>query len=121
MKTKTEIKALRRTRLKKGIRKRVFGTAERPRLTVFRSNTAIYAQIINDVESRTLASFSSRAKDLKDFKGTKSEKSVEVGKLLAQKATAAGISKVVFDRNGYKYHGRIEALATGAREGGLIF
>lgn len=111
----------RRFRVKKGIRKKVFGTAERPRLTVFRSNSNIYAQIINDETGKTLASFSSRKKEVMEAEGTKTEKSQIVGKKLAELATSAGVEKVVFDRNGYKYHGRVKALAEGAREGGLNF
>ncbi|GAB3937943.1 50S ribosomal protein L18 [Mucilaginibacter myungsuensis] len=113
-------KLSRRERIKKGIRKRIAGSAERPRLSVYRSNKGIYAQIIDDVTGKTLVSTSSMAKDFTD-KGSKSELSVAVGKLVAQKAIAAGITSVVFDRNGYLYHGRIKSLADGAREGGLIF
>jgi len=111
----------RRVRVKQRIRKKVFGTASRPRLTVYRSNTAIYAQIIDDTKGVTLVSASSRVKTLVEQKATKVEKSHQVGKLLAEKAQAAGISAVVFDRNGYKYHGRVKSLADGAREGGLNF
>ena len=111
----------RRLRVKRRIRKKIHGTAERPRLTVYRSNTAIYAQLINDDEDRTLVSHSSRVKDINEQKITKTEKSTLVGKQIAEKAKAAGIEKVVFDRNGFKYHGRIKALADGAREGGLDF
>lgn len=114
-------KGNRRLRIKKGIRKKIRGTNDRPRLSVFRSNTGIYAQIINDENGVTLASCSSLIKQFKDIKITKTEKSKLVGKLLAEKANAAGINSVVFDRNGYKYHGRIKALAEGAREGGLNF
>ena len=114
-------KEKRRQRIKKGIRKRVRGTGERPRLTVFRSNTSIYAQIIDDERGLTLSSCSSRIKQIGEQKITKTEQSVMVGKLLAEKAKAAGISQVVFDRNGYRYHGRVKALADGAREGGLDF
>ena len=118
---RTTVKAERRSRIKRGIRKKIFGTAERPRLSVFRSNTAIYAQIINDDLGVSIASMSSRAKDFESFSGTKTEKSEKVGQILAQKAKEKGVEKIVFDRNGYKYHGRIEALARGARDGGLIF
>jgi len=116
-----ESKTLRRIRQRKGIRKKISGTTERPRLTVFRSNSAIYAQIIDDTKGHTLASCSSRVKEISASKATKSEKSILVGKMLAKRASAAGVSMVVFDRNGYKYHGRVKALADGAREGGLIF
>ncbi|MCS6903884.1 MAG: 50S ribosomal protein L18 [Bacteroidia bacterium] len=111
----------RRLRIKKGLRKKIRGTSERPRLSVFRSNTAIYAQIIDDDKGITVASCSSRIKQFQDLKMTKTEKSRLVGKLLAERALAAGVTKVVFDRNGYKYHGRVKALAEGAREGGLNF
>lgn len=114
-------KEARRQRVKRGIRKRVEGTVERPRLTIFRSNAEIYAQIVDDNQGKTLVSCSSRLKEIGGQKITKTEQSVLVGKRLAEKAIAAGISKVVFDRNGFKYHGRIKALADGAREGGLQF
>jgi len=113
-------KLSRRERIKKGIRKRMAGTAERPRLSVFRSNKGIYAQIVDDSTGRTLAAASSMSKDFA-VTGTKVEQSLAVGKILAEKAVAAGISKVVFDRNGYLYHGRVKSLADGAREGGLDF
>jgi large subunit ribosomal protein L18 len=113
-------KLSRRDRIKKGIRKRLSGSAERPRLSVFRSNKGIYAQIIDDVAGKTLVSASSLSKDFTST-GTKGEQSVAVGKLIAEKAKAAGIEAVVFDRNGYLYHGRIKQLAEGAREGGLNF
>lgn len=111
-------KVQRRTKIKAGIRSRVFGTPERPRLSVFRSNKQIYAQVIDDVHGKTLAAASS--KNLTD-KMTNVEKSALVGKALAEKALQAGISAVVFDRNGYLYHGRVKSLADGAREGGLKF
>ncbi|MDW8332673.1 MAG: 50S ribosomal protein L18 [Bacteroidia bacterium] len=111
----------RRLRIKRGIRKKIYGTPERPRLTVFRSNTSIYAQIVNDDEGKTLASASSRLKALAELRGPKTQISEAVGRLLAERAKAVGISKVVFDRNGYKYHGRVKALAEGARAGGLEF
>ena len=113
-------KLSRRDRIKKGIRKRVSGSQERPRLSVFRSNKGIYAQIIDDVTGKTLVSTSSLSKDFAE-KGSKSDQSIAVGKMVAQKAIAAGITAVVFDRNGYLYHGRVKSLAEGAREGGLIF
>lgn len=111
-------KELRRTRIKRSIRGRIKGTDSRPRLTVFRSNKAIYAQLINDIDGKTIVSASSRS--IKE-KITKVELSVAVGKEIAGKAIAAGIKQVVFDRNGYLYHGRIKSLADGAREGGLEF
>jgi large subunit ribosomal protein L18 len=98
------------------VRKRVSGTAERPRLVVFRSLKHIYAQLVDDTTSRTLATVSDQK-----LTGKKSEKSTEVGKLIAQKAKDAGVSSVVFDRAGYRYHGRVKAVADGAREGGLEF
>lgn len=113
-------KLSRRDRIKKGIRKRISGSAERPRLSVYRSNKGIYAQVIDDVNGKTIVSASSLSKDF-SANGTKSEQSVAVGKLVAQKAIAAGITTVVFDRNGYLYHGRVKSLAEGAREGGLNF
>lgn len=113
-------KLTRRDRIKMGIRKRISGSSERPRLSVYRSNKGIYAQIIDDVAGKTLVSASSLSKDF-EGSGTKSEQSVAVGKLVAQKAIAAGIKDVVFDRNGYLYHGRVKQLAEGAREAGLNF
>lgn len=111
-------KVQRRTKIKKGIRSRVFGTPERPRLSVFRSNKQIYAQVIDDVHGKTLVAASS--KNITE-KLTNVEVSALVGKSLAEKALQAGISAVVFDRNGYLYHGRVKSLAEGAREGGLKF
>lgn len=108
----------RQARIHSRIRKKISGTAERPRLNVFRSNKSIYAQLIDDIAGNTLAAAST--KDVTSA-GTKSEKSKAVGVLLAEKAKAAGISSVVFDRGGYLYHGRVKALADGAREGGLDF
>jgi large subunit ribosomal protein L18 len=110
----------RRARIKQRVRRRVQGTPERPRLSVFRSNTGMYAQIIDDQQGRTLVSASS----LKDKSATgipKIEQAKVVGKAIAEKARAAGIEKVVFDRNGYLYHGRVKALAEAAREAGLNF
>ncbi len=111
-------KVLRRIKIKKGIRSRISGTNTRPRLSVFRSNKAIYAQIIDDLSGTTLASVSS--KDITE-KMKKVDSSSIVGKALAEKAKALGINEVVFDRNGYLYHGRVKSLAEGAREGGLKF
>lgn len=106
-----------RIRLKKKIRSKVFGTLECPRFSVFRSNSYIYAQLIDDNKGETLVSFS----DMAMKKGTKTEKAKEVGTEIAKIAKGKGINKVVFDRNGFKYTGRVEALANGAREGGLAF
>lgn len=108
----------RQARIHSRIRKKISGTSERPRLNVFRSNKGIYAQLIDDLAGHTLVAAST--KEVASA-GTKSEKSKAVGTLLAEKAKAAGISAVVFDRGGYLYHGRVKALAEGAREGGLEF
>jgi large subunit ribosomal protein L18 len=109
-----------RERRHKRVRKRIFGTAERPRLVVYRSNRGIEAQLVDDVEGKTLAA-ASWLQLKKGFKGSKAEQATEVGKLLAQKAKAAEIQEVVFDRGGYLFHGRVKALAEAAREGGLTF
>jgi large subunit ribosomal protein L18 len=109
-----------RERRHRRVRGKVSGTAERPRLAVFRSNRGIYAQLIDDLAAKTLAaSGSSQLK--KSFKGNKSDHAREVGKLLAAEAKKAGVETCVFDRGGYLYHGRVKALAEGAREGGLKF
>lgn len=110
----------RRQRIRKRIRKVVSGTAERPRLAVFRSNKEIYAQLIDDVSGVTLATASSRYKDF-NASGTKVEIASAVGKAIAEKAVKAGVESVSFDRAGYLYHGRVKSLAEGAREGGLKF
>lgn len=111
-----------RTHRKAAIRKKLQGTAERPRLVVFRSLKHIYAQIIDDTTGRTLVSASTKGKDTEIAAGTKkTEQSFQVGKILGEKALAAGLSKVAFDRAGYKYHGRVKALADGARKAGLVF
>ncbi len=109
-------KEYRRSRIKLRIRKVVKGTTARPRLAVFRSNKAIYAQLIDDSKGVTLASASSSELD---SKGNKVELAAEVGKAIAAKAAAAGITTAVFDRGGYLYHGRVKSLAEGARTGGL--
>ena len=114
-------KVERRTRIKNRVRKIVSGTAERPRLSVFRSNMQIYAQLVDDLQGTTLLAVSSKNKDIVKNEGTKSEKAAMVGKLVAEKALAAGITDVVFDRGGYLYHGRVKQLADAAREGGLKF
>jgi len=110
-------KVERRIKIKYRIRKNVFGTAERPRMSVFRSNKQIYVQVINDVTGKTLASASSLGLEAMP----KIEQAQKVGALVAEKAKAAGVTSVVFDRNGYLYHGRVKALADAAREGGLNF
>ncbi len=114
-------KESRRLKIRKRVRATINGTAERPRLSIFRSNKEIYAQIVNDVEGTTLVAASSRDKAIADASGTKSEIAALVGKSLAEKALAAKIETVAFDRGGYLYHGRIKSLADGAREAGLKF
>lgn len=116
-------KQYRRFRIKQRIRKTISGTAERPRLSVFRSNKEIYAQLIDDINGRTLAAASSLSKDITGEEGNvnKIEQAKKVGNLMAKKAQEAGIESVVFDRNGYLYHGRVKALAEAVRKGGLKF
>lgn len=111
-------KTNRRNKLKMGIRKKISGTSERPRLAVFRSNKAIYAQLIDDSKGLTLAAASTQGLGLTSVK---IENSKQVGVKIAELATSNGIEKCVFDRSGYLYHGNIKALAEGAREGGLKF
>lgn len=114
----------RRDRARLRIKRKVQGSPERPRLVVYRSLTHIYAQLVDDVNSKTIVSASSTSKEIQDkVKNAKSkiDRSKEVGKLLGEKAKSANIEKVVFDRNGYLYHGRVKALADGARESGLHF
>ena len=115
--TKTE----RRNRIKLRIKRVISGTTETPRLTVFRSNKQMYAQIVDDLKGKTLAYASSRCKDYAAEKCAKTNQAQEVGKLIAKKAIEVGITSVVFDRNGYLYHGRVKALAEAAREAGLKF
>ncbi len=114
-------KEFRRFRIKKRIRKVIHGTPDRPRMTVFRSNKEIYVQLVDDLGNKTMVAASSQATDITSQKGTKSEKAKLVGKLIAEKAKDAGITTVVFDRNGYLYHGRVKSLAEAARENGLKF
>jgi large subunit ribosomal protein L18 len=114
-------KVNRRSKIKMRIRKTVNGTPERPRMTVFRSNKQIYVQLIDDLNGNTLVSASSSDKDVDDSKVNKTEQAAKVGKAIAEKAKAAGIETVVFDRNGYLYHGRVKSLAEAARKGGLKF
>jgi large subunit ribosomal protein L18 len=109
----------RRERIKAGVRKKISGTSERPRLSVFRSNRGIYAQVIDDIKGITVAAASSV--ELGDKVKLNQENSKNVGKKIAEKAIASGVQTIVFDRNGYLYHGNIKALAEGAREGGLKF
>jgi large subunit ribosomal protein L18 len=115
------VKTQRRQRIKYTIRKKIAGTAEKPRLSVFRSNSDIYVQLIDDVNGSTLASASSRQKDIVAQKVNKTEKGKLVGQAIAKKATEIGLATCVFDRGGYLYHGRVKAVAEGAREGGLKF
>ena len=110
----------RRLRIRRRIRKTVSGTANAPRLSVFRSNKEIYAQVIDDTTGKTLVAASSRDKDL-EAQENKQLTATAVGKSVAEKAIAAGVSVVKFDRGGYLYHGRVKSLADGAREGGLKF
>jgi len=112
-------KVLTRQKIKRRVRKNIFGTPEKPRLSVFRSNKQIYGQLIDDINGVTLCSASSRdgAADAEN----KTQQAFETGKALAEKAKANGIETIVFDRNGYLYHGRIKSFADGAREGGLNF
>ncbi len=114
-------KQARRTKRRIGIRKRISGTGERPRLSIYKSLNHIYAQIINDLDGRTLAAASSNDKGVTLDKTGNSAAAAVVGDAIAKKAKAAGISKVVFDRGGFKYHGRIKALGDAARKGGLEF
>lgn len=114
-------KSTARKNIKYRIRKKVSGAASKPRLSVFRSNTDIYVQLIDDANGTTLAAASSKQKDIAAQKAPKTEKSKLVGSAIAKKATELGITKVVFDRGGYIYHGRVKAVAEGAREGGLQF
>jgi large subunit ribosomal protein L18 len=114
-------KVIKRQKIKYRIRKKITGTAQRPRLSVFRSNTDIYVQLINDADGVTLASASSKDKDIKAQKLPKSETSKMVGAALARKAADLNITTCVFDRGGYLYHGRVKAVAEGARDGGLQF
>ena len=113
----TTKKVERRIKIKYRVRKRISGTAERPRLSVFRSNKQIYAQVINDQEGKTLASASSLGLEAMP----KIQQAEKVGEMVAKKALEAGITAVVFDRNGYLYHGRVKQLADAARKGGLNF
>ncbi len=118
---KTDNKVLRRQKIRHSIRKKVAGTAQNPRLSVYRSNSDIYVQLIDDATGTTLASASSKDKDVKAQKANKVDKSKLVGATIAGKAFSLGITTVVFDRGGYLYHGRVKAVAEGAREGGLQF
>jgi large subunit ribosomal protein L18 len=116
-----DAKVVSRQKIRYRIRKKISGTAAKPRLSVFRSNSDIYAQLIDDANGVTLASASSREKDVVAQKVNKSSKSTLVGQAIAKKAIALGITTCVFDRGGYLYHGRVKSVAEGAREGGLKF
>lgn len=110
-----------RQKIRYRIRKKISGTAQRPRLSVFRSNTDIYAQLIDDTNGVTIAAASSRQKDIAAQKAPKTDKSKMVGEAIGRKAKELGLTSVVFDRSGYVYHGRVKAVADGAREAGLEF
>ncbi len=114
-------KALRRQKIRYKIRKRVTGTAERPRLSIFRSNKYIYAQLVDDATGVTLATANSKDASISSQNLSKQEEAKLVGKLIAERAQSEGIESIVFDRSGYLYHGRVKNLAEGAREGGLQF
>ena len=114
-------KSIRRQKIRYNIRKKVAGSEQKPRLSVFRSNTGIYAQLIDDVKGITLASASTKHKGVAAQKGKKVDQSKLVGQEIAKKAVALGVKEIIFDRGGYLYHGRVKALAEGAREGGLKF
>jgi large subunit ribosomal protein L18 len=116
-----DAKVVSRQKIRYRIRKKISGTAAKPRLSVFRSNSDIYAQLIDDANGVTLASASSREKDVVAQKVNKTAKSALVGQAIAKKAIALGITTCVFDRGGYLYHGRVKSVAEGAREGGLQF
>jgi large subunit ribosomal protein L18 len=114
-------KLVRRQKIRYGIRKKIAGTSQKPRLSVFRSNNEIYAQVVDDVNGNTLAAASSREKDIVAQKVNKTEKAKLVGQSIAKKCSALGLNNVVFDRGGNLYHGRVKAVADAAREGGLQF
>ena len=118
---KTQDRKINRLRRHRRVRVRLTGTAERPRLAVFRSLNHIYAQVIDDASGRTLAAASTVEKDLRGKPGTKTDEARAVGRLVAERAKSAGIERVVFDRAGFRYHGRIKSLAEAAREAGLDF
>ena len=115
------VKTARRQKIRYNIRKKISGTTQKPRLSVFRSNSDIYVQLIDDTNGATIAASSTKDKDIKAQTGTKSDKSKLVGAAIARKAVDLGVKEVVFDRGGYLYHGRVKSVADGAREGGLQF
>lgn len=114
-------KSIRRQKIKENIRKKISGTSDVPRMSVYCSNKQISVQIINDIDGATLIAASSLNKEIVDFKGNKTQQADKVGELIAKKAIEKGITQVVFDRNGFLYHGRVKALAEAARKGGLKF
>ena len=114
-------KVKRRNKIRRRIRQSISGTESKPRLSVFRSNKEIYAQVVDDVTGKTIAAASSRDKDIAKSKGNKTEIAALVGKAVAEKAMKAGVETISFDRGGYLYHGRVKSLAEGAREAGLKF
>lgn len=116
-----DAKVVRRQKIRYRIRKKVAGTPARPRLSVFRSNTDMYVQLIDDENGKTLVSASTKDKDIQAQKVTKSEKAKLAGAAVGRKAVELGVTAVIFDRSGYLYHGRVKAVADGAREGGLQF
>jgi large subunit ribosomal protein L18 len=116
-----KVKTQRRQNIRFGIRAKISGTTQKPRLSVFRSNSDIYAQLIDDSKGQTIASASSKDKDILAQKVNKTEKGKLVGAAIARKANELGLKDVIFDRGGYLYHGRVKAVADGAREGGLQF
>ena len=116
---KTNPKAVQRAKIRRRIRSKITGTTERPRLSVFRSNNHIYAQVIDDLAGHTLASASTYESDAES--GSRTDQAKAVGQRVAERAKGAGVDTVVFDRGGYRYHGRVRAVAEGAREGGLKF
>ena len=116
-----KVKSVRRQNIRHRIRRKISGLGHKPRLSVFRSNTDIYVQLIDDTKGLTLAAASSKDKDIVGQKGNKVDKSKLVGSAIARKATGLGITDVTFDRGGYLYHGRVKSVADGAREGGLKF
>jgi large subunit ribosomal protein L18 len=116
-----KVKSERRQKIRHNIRKRINGTAQKPRLSVFRSNTDIYVQLIDDLNGATIASASTKDKDIKGQQGNKTEVSKLVGTAIGRKAVELGVKEVVFDRGGYLYHGRVKSVADGAREAGLKF
>lgn len=117
----SKVKTARRQRIRYGIREKISGTPQKPRLSIFRSNSDIYAQLIDDTNGATIAAASTKDKEIKAQTGNKSEKSKLVGEAIARKAVDLGVKDVVFDRGGYLYHGRVKSVADGAREGGLQF